>query len=324
MPIYCVDLIGVRQIAGAVLAAVALSACAPGRPAPAAVGGVPSLPEAIRVRHQGRIERVAIDTYAAAVALTEIAPGALPAAVADALYESQIIVARTYAASRRGRHGAEGFDLCDATHCQRYEPRRLDTARWVRTAKAAAARTAGQVLVHQGRLIEAVFHADCGGHTADARDVWGAARAYLPAQRDRIRDPHRSWTSALDRERLAGALAADRRTRVDGPLREITIVRRDASGRAARIRIRGRGAVELDGDVFRAVVSSSLGIQALPSTRFTLRGTRDGWEATGTGFGHGVGLCQTGALARARAGTGSAGILGFYYPGAIIRRAGGG
>jgi len=322
MPHTGVESIVITRVIGTLLAAAALGACAPARPAPPVIGAAPSIPDAIRVRHQGRIERVALDTYAAAVALTELAPGAQPVAVADAVYDAQIIVARTYAASRRGRHGAEGFDLCDATHCQRYEPARLETARWARAAKAAAARTAGQVLVHQGRLIDAVFHADCGGHTADARDVWGSARPYLPAQRDRIRDPHRSWTSTLDRERLAGALASDRRTRGPSPIRGISIVRRDGSGRAARIRIRGRTTVEVDGDVFRAAVSSALGLQALPSTRFTLRETRGGWEAAGTGFGHGVGLCQTGALARARAGASAARILGFYYPGAIIRRAG--
>lgn len=266
MPHTGVESIVITRVIGTLLAAAALGACAPARPAPPVIGAAPSIPDAIRVRHQGRIERVALDTYAAAVALTELAPGAQPVAVADAVYDAQIIVARTYAASRRGRHGAEGFDLCDATHCQRYEPARLETARWARAAKAAAARTAGQVLVHQGRLIDAVFHADCGGHTADARDVWGSARPYL--------------------------------------------------------RIRGRTTVEVDGDVFRAAVSSALGLQALPSTRFTLRETRGGWEAAGTGFGHGVGLCQTGALARARAGASAARILGFYYPGAIIRRAG--
>lgn len=322
MPHTEVESIGIARVIATLLAAASCAACAPARPAPPVIGGAPSIPDAIRVRHQGRVERVALDTYAAAVALTELAPGALPVAVADAVYDAQIIVARTYAASRRGRHGAEGFDLCDTTHCQRYEPARLETARWARAAKAAAARTAGQVLVHQGRLIEAVFHADCGGHTADARDVWGSARPYLPAQRDTIRDPHRSWSSTLERERLAGALASDRRTRVPPPIRGISVVRRDGSGRAARIRIRGRTTVEVDGDVFRAAVSSALGIQALPSTRFTLRETHGGWEAAGTGFGHGVGLCQTGALARARDGTSAARILGFYYPGAIIRRAG--
>lgn len=307
------------------LLTMTLAGCAPARPAVPGPATAPAVPETLRVRSNGRIERVPIDRYAAAVALTEIAPGAIPQAAAESLYEAQIIVARTYGASRRARHGAEGFDLCDTTHCQRYEASRLQSARWAAAAIAIAARTSRQVLVHQGRFVEAVFHADCGGHTADARDVWGTPRAYLVAKRDDIDGPHRTWTSTLAADRLADALASDRRTRLAAPpIRSLAIVRRDRSGRAARIRITGGSAVEVDGDVFRAAISSTLGIQALPSTRFSLKKRGGAWEVTGSGFGHGVGLCQAGALSRAQAGAKAADILRFYYPGAIIRRAGAG
>lgn len=308
----------------------ALAGCArTPRTMPVPPADAPLVPGFLRIRSSGRVERVPIDRYAAIVALTEIAPGPIPERAADAMYEAQILVARTYGASRRGRHGAEGFDLCDSTHCQRYEAARLRTARWAKTASAIAERTAGQVLVHDGRFAEAVFHADCGGHTADARDVWGTSRAYLVARRDNLprnggAAPHREWTSTLEVDRLLRALATDRRTRVDPPLRHLVIVRRDRSGRAARIRITGTSVAEVDGDVFRAAVSSTLGIQALPSTRFTLKKRGRAWEFTGTGFGHGVGLCQLGALSRARAGSSAAEILRFYYPGAIISRAGAG
>lgn len=306
------------------LLTMTLAGCAPARPAIPEPATAPPIPDTLRVRSNGRIERVPLDRYAAIVALTEIAPGAIASAAAASLYEAQVVVARTYGASRRGRHGAEGFDLCDTTHCQRYEASRLQSARWASTAVAIADRTSRQVLVHQGRFVDAVFHADCGGHTADARDVWGAPRAYLVARRDDIDTPHRTWTSTLAADRLAGALASDRRTRVAPPLRSIAVVRRDRSGRAARIRIAGASAVEVDGDVFRAAVSSTLGIQALPSTRFTLKKRGGDWQVAGSGFGHGVGLCQAGALSRARAGAKAAEILRFYYPGAIIRRAGAG
>ena len=320
----------------ALACAVAVAACAPGRPATSPDAGAPALGATLRVRHNGRIERVSMDRYAAAVALTEIAPGAIPEPAARALYEAQIIVARTYAASRRGRHAAEGFDLCDATHCQRYDAARLGSARWAALARDIAARSTRQVLVHGGQFIEAVFHADCGGHTADARDVWGSPRAYLVAKEDDLpRDAargdrgsaHREWTVPLTRDALTAALAADRRTRIDGAIRDLTIARRDRSARAARVRIAGAtaGSIrEVDGEVFRAAVTAALGLRGLPSTRFSLTPSRDGWQATGTGFGHGVGMCQLGALARARSGASGAQILGFYYPGAIIRRAGAG
>jgi stage II sporulation protein D len=308
----------VRPLARASIAALLLlgaAACA----APARPGVAPVLGGSIRVRHGGRVQAVPLDTYAAAVALTEIAPGAESDSTASALYEAQILVARTYGASRRGRHGADGFDVCDTTHCQRYEPARLETARWAKLARAIAARTHGVVLLHDGRLIEAVFHADCGGYTADAKDVWGTSRPYLTARDDGRGDPHRSWTSLLAVEAVRQALEGDRRTRVPGELRALDVASRDRSGRAARIRISGeRGSLEVAGDVFRAVITHALGIQSLPSTRFSLSRQRDGWRASGSGFGHGVGMCQAGALSRARKGDSAREIVEFYYPGAII------
>ena len=316
----------IRPAALAVASAL-LSACGAARPEPARRGAGPAVPATIRVRHEGRIQTVPIDLYAAIVALTELAPGAETAATASALYETQIIVARTYAASRRGRHAADGFDVCDATHCQRYEAARVKTARWAQLARDLATRTSGTVLVHDGRLVEAFFHADCGGHTADAADVWRTARPYLVAKNDSGGNPHRTWTTTLRRDAVEAALRKDRRTRLAGPLRGLEIVRRDRSGRAARIRITAgaRGAatstVDVDGDVFRAVVTAALGFRMLPSTRFSLDRQPDGWQVTGTGFGHGVGLCQAGALSRARKGADATEILRFYYPGAIIERA---
>ena len=296
---------------------------APGAAAPgaAAPGAAPSVGASIRVKHDGRISTVPIDTYAAIVALTELAPGAESPQTAAAVYEAQVIVARTYAASRRGRHAAEGFDLCDTTHCQRYEAARTRTGRWAALARDIATRTSGRVLVYASSLVEAVFHADCGGHTAASEDVWRTARPYLAARRDDA-GPHRQWQSALARDAVERALNADRRTRLPGPLRDIAVADRDRSGRARRVRItagaRGAEPVEVAGDVFRAALTAALGIQALPSTRFDLSRAGSGWRVTGTGFGHGVGLCQTGALARARTGSSAGEILSFYYPGAII------
>ena len=276
--------------------------------------------DAVRVKHGGLVQTVPLDTYAAIVALTELAPGAIPEAAAAVVYETQIIVARTYAVSRQGRHRAEGFDLCDTTHCQRFEAARVRTGRWAALAARVARETSGRVLLHRNRPIEAVFHADCGGHTAAAEDVWSTGHPYLVARSDDVA-PHRRWSVALTRHDLERALNADSRPKLGGRLRDVEVISRDRSGRARRIRLTtaGRGnTVEIAGTVFREVVSASLGLQALPSTRFAIAAAEDGWRLTGSGFGHGVGLCQTGALIRAREGTPPRQILSYYYPGAII------
>lgn len=310
-----------KAVAGVALVAFAAGCAAPARTVGPATGG-----DAVRVRHGGLIQTVPLDTYAAIVALTELAPGAEAEPAARAVYEAQVVVARTYAVSRRGRHRTGGYDLCDTTHCQRFEAARLRTARWAALVTDLARQTSGQVLTHRGRPIEAVFHADCGGHTAAAEDVWSTSHPYLPARSDDV-SPHRRWSVALARDDLERALNADARTRLRAPLRTLEVVTRDRSGRAVALRVtagRAEGsvdAVEVDGTTFRAVVTSTLGIQALPSTRFALVPAGSGWRLSGSGFGHGVGLCQAGALIRARQGAAARDILGFYYPGAIIERA---
>ena len=56
------------------------------------------------------------------------------------------------------------------------------------------------------------------------------------------------------------------------------------------------------------------------STRFTIQRTAIGFRLSGSGFGHGVGLCQRGTMARARRGDSVGAILGHYYPGTRLSR----
>ncbi len=104
-----------------------------------------------------------IDDYVLASVLAEVSPVEEPDAVVARIFEVQAIVARTYAVSQIGRHRAEGFDLCDTTHCQLYDPARVATSRFAAAARAAIARTRGHILVYGAHAADALFHADCGG-----------------------------------------------------------------------------------------------------------------------------------------------------------------
>ncbi len=97
------------------------------------------------------------------------------------------------------------------------------------------------------------------------------------------------------------------------------MVSRDDSGRAAELGVRGEHAYTVRGDVLRAALNQTLGERAIQSTRFTLTRTGTRYDFAGTGFGHGVGLCQRGAAARARRGDSVEAILGTYFPGARIK-----
>jgi len=209
---------------------------------------MPAPAETIRVQLEDHGETVVrdvpLDAYAAAAALSEFAPAAGTPSAVEAMYEVQTIVARTYAAAHRARHAREGFDLCSSTHCQLYDPGRLFTSRWADAARLAAERTAGLVVLYDGLPADAVFHADCGGSTTAAADVWGGAgRPYLPARADdgAASGAHASWQYAVDADALGRMLDASPQSRLGGSLTAVTVDARDASGRVARLRLHPSG-----------------------------------------------------------------------------------
>ncbi len=279
-------------------------------------------PSEIRVRVGTRVVTVAFEDYVAGTAVSEITPVGESTNTVATVYDAQTVVARTYAVAHLGRHASEGFDVCDTTHCQLYEPARLGTSRFATAVRQAAARTAGQVLTWQGRPIDAVFHADCGGHTASPAQVWGTAPLpYLPSEPDTVPEvQHRTWTVTVTKEQVRSALNGDRATAVGPSITDVAVAAFDASGRAETVRITGARWIELRGDEFRAALTRVLGPKGLPSTRFTVTRTRTGYQFSGTGFGHGVGLCQQGMLARARRGTGVRAILSDFFPGTAVSR----
>jgi stage II sporulation protein D len=297
-----------------------MAACGPPPQAPAGAGV--RIPAQVLVRSKGRVVAVSLEDYTLGTVVAEVNPSTETPAVAERIDEVQAIIARTYAVAELGRHRSEGFDLCDSTHCQVYDPDRARRLPLAAVARQAVAATAGRVLTYHGHIAETFFHADCGGATAAADDVWGGeAVPYLIGAPDDIAPAkHRSWTSTVSSADLLRALDADPTTAVGRRLDRVEIRRRDASGRAASLEIRGDTTRVVDGDDFRAIVNRTLGERTIDSTRFSLITSTARYTFTGTGFGHGVGLCQLGAAARARRGEALDSILEHYFPGTFLRR----
>ncbi len=314
--------------------AVALATACGGRPQPRVTPPSPApVPQIkgpqvslIRVRTtvdgRSRILAMPIEDYVWASVLSEVAPPAGSTDVMTRVYEVQAIVARTYAMASRGRHATEGFDVCDTTHCQLVDLERPRRSRWSNIARGAVDLTRGRALYYREAPATAVFHADCGGFRASAADVWGGASVpYLTAEADPLPGgaAHLSWTYAVGREELREALNADPRTAVGDRLDTIDVQSRDSSGRARMVLLNGARAPLVRGDDLRAVVSAVFGLRSLRSARFEVRREGTRFIFTGQGFGHGVGLCQTGAMARAVAGENAEKILAFYYPHTRVR-----
>lgn len=293
----------------------AIAGCAPLTNEPTAVQQ-PTLPQTVKIRSNGRILQIPLEDYVAGTVLSEVSPSGESDETVARIFQVQAVIARTYAVFELGRHQAEGFDLCDTTHCQVYDPSRLKTSKFAESARAAVARTAGKILTYRGRAAETLFHADCGGYTDAADAVWGGSTVpYLPASPDEVvPTTHRSWQTVVPAEKLRVALDADPRTRVGRRLSDLEIQTRDVSGRAAQIKVDGEFSQTVRGEDLRAVINQSLGERAILSTRFTVRQMPSGYAFSGTGFGHGVGLCQVGAAARARRGDSVDSILAHYFP----------
>lgn len=234
------------------------------------------------------------------------------------------VVARTYAAGNLRRHARDRFDLCDTTHCQRYAPVRDESARpdFYELARRAVRETAGQVLRDsRGRVAESYFSASCGGATADVRKLWGAAHA--PAHLRGVRDDAcagstQKWADVIPAAQLARALHADERSDVGERVEGVRVVRRDRTGRAEMVEVVGARRRQLRGWDFKIIVGRTLGWGVLKSSRFEVTRAGSAFVFRGTGFGHGLGLCQAGAHVSAGRGASYRQILARYFQGAPV------
>jgi len=291
-----------------------------------APGSQHAAPLRVQVRPRGGgpavVRLVEIEDYVAGVLAGEAGELAQPEAL-----KAMAVAARSFAIRSRGRHAAEGFDLCSLTHCQVYT-----TQAPGERFRAAARATAGQVLRFNGEVIRAYYTGNCGGHSQSAANVWpDQAVPYLPAQPDPycLRDgnsPARNarWTTRLPAAQLEAVLRSEPAMDPGGQLHRLAVLEHDATGRVRRLEIAGNVRHETDGNYFRFLIDRRLGWEKLKSTAFEVRREGGDFLFEGRGFGHGVGLCQAGAARMAEAGFDYRRILAHYYPGTELQKAEGG
>jgi stage II sporulation protein D (peptidoglycan lytic transglycosylase) len=264
------------------------------------------------------IRKVPLETYVQAVILSEFAPASGDPDVVERMLEVQAVIGRSYALAHLNRHAAEGFDVCATTHCQLFEPARLTTSKWAAQSVTAVRKTNATVLWFHDAPVDTLFHADCGGRTSRADEVWsGVGRPYLVSVEDDgpAASAHAIWRYQTTRTALIAALNKDPRTNVGPALRGIQVLERDGVGRAERIAIHGSQERIVRGEELREVLALSFGARSVKSTWFDVRSDGTSYLFEGRGFGHGVGLCQAGALARIRAGSTLPVVLQQYFPG---------
>ncbi len=278
------------------------------------------------------VNRLPMESYLAGVVNAEM--GRRAANEQEALL-AQAIVARTFALRALGRSRLRGYDVVATVSDQAYG----GVAAEQEQGRQAVEASRGVILAYGGQPIDAFYHSTCGGRTASGEEVYASgARPYLQSLADlapdgtawcaispRYRWEHR-WTAAALTEILRGTLPplGVPAGRVTG-LRDLAVTGHTASGRVARITIElANAVVPVEGQAIRSALRPGPE-ELLRSTSFRLVLDRAGGRlervtAVGGGAGHGVGLCQWGAVGRARAGASAFEILAAYFPGTDLER----
>ena len=279
------------------------------------------------------VNRIRIDDYLAGVVPLEI--GARPAAESAAV-QAQAIAARSYAFTHLNPGDPRGYDVTATVADQVYGGVEVETA----TATRAIASTRGLVLKFAGRVVNAPYSSTCGGSTAEASEVWKSSdEPYLKRVSDRIPGsdrfycdiaPRFTWTRTFDQTDLTATINRYLSTVVNVPgnaagrPKAVAVASRTASGRVGDLTITtDRGNFTIHGNDIRYVLRGAGG-EILSSTYFSVDSSeeRDGYltrlTLRGGGYGHGVGMCQWGAIGRARAGQDYRTILATYYPGTTV------
>jgi stage II sporulation protein D len=226
--------------------------------------------------------------------------------------KAQAVATRTYALYSINPAG-KPYDMTNDIYSQVYGGR--DSERY--RTDLAVDYTRGQVLTYNGKIIPAYFHATCGGMTEDAHELWNLAD--IPPLRGVPcpfcqNSPHFHWKKNFRLRNIQDAL--NLHGYKVGAIKDISIVDRDRSERIAHLKITQKDGQELliKGKDFRDL----MGPNVLMSNNYDI--TMQGYYVNiiGKGWGHGVGMCQWGALGMARQQFTYKQILAYYYPQSVL------
>ena len=217
--------------------------------------------------------------------------------------KTQAIIARTYMYKYFNKHASDFYNLCDNTHCQAFNGITKDTL-----ITRATYSTSGQViLAPDSTLIISAFHSNCGGETSPSENVWLTEQIYLKRVIDPycIKSRNAIWQKKLSINDWTAYL---KKMGYNGSYGDSSLLNFSQRSRSNNYRV---GNFSLPLSQIRMDLN-------LRSTFFFVTVAGDSVVFDGRGYGHGVGLCQEGAMEMADKGYDFKKIIGFYYPGVII------
>lgn len=266
----------------------------------------------------GEVEEVALDTY-----LCNVVSAEMPADYEFEALKAQAVVARTYTIYKIQNKKHENADICDdSTCCQAWVSKETRLARWEESQRESnwakieqcVNDTKGKIITYEGKPINAFFHANSGGTTELPVNVWGGTGLpYLQVVETAGEEGYTQYSSevTLSQKELLNKL----RTKYDDiqinfdDNEDVRILEYTDSNRVKTVKF---GNHEISGVETRSLLG-------LKSTNFEIIKEGETIKFSVKGYGHGVGMSQTGADTMAKEGSNYEEIIKHFYVGVEIK-----
>jgi len=220
--------------------------------------------------------------------------------------KAQAVISRTYALYQKILNAGRDYQITSSVLHQAYKGDSTNGA-----ISRAVRETSGEILTYEGNPIEAFYHSTCEGKTELPEEVWGKNYPYLkPVPCMDKNSPYKHWVKKFTLEEIEKILGVRK-------IRDIRILSFTSTGRVKMLKVITE---DSEMEIKTTDLRRLLGYGELPSTQFSV--TIEGREVIfeGSGYGHGVGLSQWGALELANRGKNYKEILEYYYPGTALRK----
>ena len=221
-------------------------------------------------------------------------------------YKVQAVACRSYVLRNIKRHADEGFNVCDKVHCQVYYGKCYNQD----ILKATEDTKHFVIIDKELNFVSAVFHCNCGGQTVSSENVWTLSSTYLKSRKDTfcLKSKNASWEFKIHKDDFLSYLKKN----FNFPVEDSSMVKQlfhfsQANGR--KVYLLDMPTIHLKN------IRADLGLK---STFFSIYEDNDMLIFKGRGFGHGVGLCQEGAMEMIKDGFKYDDIIKYYYSNVYI------